>query len=388
MRIRSLLVLCYSLSTKSLAGSVRVRNICKSFAEMGVQVTIMTAEAEPDTSGRMPGCRILHYPDLWRSSPWRRLFSRLLGLPDPLAFWARRLLDRSREQLRYGAFDAVLVSSPPHSIMAAGIEVSRLLGIPFFADFRDGLVDNHRFRWLTPVHKWAGRRLEHAIVESASLIVTNTETLRRSLILRYPEAIDRFQTIPNGFEALQVDPRRFGKPTVAYIGSAYAGFAVRFMAGLARSLQDSLGDRVAVVTAGPDDWSLSTKFYNWEHQGFVSNADATALMAGADVVVLLMPPGESEPSPTVPLKTYQYLASGAYVVYIGEFGETSSLLGRFPGTACFRRGEAVQALALIAKLLEGSLARYDRPGLAEYQFSALAKRMLDAMEMDGGEVDA
>lgn len=378
MNTQKVLVIAYSLSEASLAGSYRVRRFCKYLSRSGaVQVEVITAEVNSSDDVAL-GCKVLHVSDGSRTSLAARLVTRAFGLPDPFVFWSLRVISCLRQLAKHASYDVVLVSGPPHSLHLVGLYAKRRFKARYIADFRDGFVDNHRHRWLTPVHKLAARLLESRIVQEAACLISNTRTLESSLRARYGQDAS-IQTITNGYDDTEkVATRHFSRSTVVFVGGVYGGLAPEVMADIAGSIQRR-GLEFDVCTAGPGDWTLSERYANWTHLGLISNAEADAVVQASSVAILLMPQGEREPSPTIPLKTFQYLNSPARIVYVGERGEVWSLLEQFEGTTCFSRASYSEAIECVVDRLDAA-----DPGIVrdvrEFHFKELSAKLLDVIQ--------
>ena len=94
----------------------------------------------------------------------------------------------------------VLSSSPPHSIHLAGMWIARSLGIPWVADFRDHFTLGPEYR-AGFIKRKADLFLERQFLKNADALILNTETNRRELLRRFPEADpQKIHVIYNGFD--------------------------------------------------------------------------------------------------------------------------------------------------------------------------------------------
>ena len=114
-------------------------------------------------------------------------------------------------------------------------------------------------------------------------------------------------------------------------------------------------------------------------------------MSSCDVLLLFMPPGEREPSPTVPLKAYSYLRTGLPLVYCGEAGATTDLLAQFPGTFALPRCGGAELADFLAQHAGDWGRRYPRGGIERYSFEQLGRglegllgSLLDDHASEGG----
>jgi glycosyltransferase involved in cell wall biosynthesis len=279
--------------------------------------------------------------------------------------------------------DAVLVSTPPHSIQALGVRLRLGHGIPLVADFRDDWTTNHRQRWPTPWHRWVAARRETECIATASRVLLNTPEVHRRFVARYPGRASALSVLTNGFDeedfrgaSRGLPPSPDGRLRIYYAGASYGDYMDTQLGGLAAELASSgLSDRWEIVSLGAGSWRGNGVEPVWRHLGTLGGADAARELERAAVLLLPMPPGEREPSGTVPLKAYGYLRSGRSVVYLGERGSTSELLGRFPGTHCLGRAGWNGLGAWLEARREALARHHDRPGIEDYGFGRLTARL-------------
>jgi hypothetical protein len=89
-----------------------------------------------------------------------------------------------------------------------------------------------------------------------------------------------------------------------------------------------------------------------------------------------MPPGEKEPSPTIPLKSFNYLKSGKSVVYIGERGATTDLLGKFAGTFHLPRASGEVVAKWTSEKMGELRVQWSRIGVDEYSINELMVKLV------------
>jgi hypothetical protein len=362
------------------AYSVRVRAFVRVLADRDQDVTLVTATEVPPTDELQKWChRIISFPSPSRKTGGARIFQRIVGLPDPAAPWARKAGTVLRKDMSIRAStDVVFVSSPPHGLQVAGMSLHAAWGVPYVADLRDDWVGNHRARWLTPLHKRVAIHLEQRMVSDASLILANSRQMREQFLLRHPDVSEKVATLTNGFNesefaGLSPRPNSGELVRVGYLGSDYAGHVPRFLEEIARQwISNGQQARWQIVThmgAGAASTEIPPTLLNL--LPYLPPAESARAMNDLDLLLLLMPPGEREPSPTVPLKTYSYLRTGLPIVYCGERGATSDLLGEFEGTFSLPRCSGAELARFLAEHRDHWGKRYSRAGVAKYSFESL-----------------
>jgi hypothetical protein len=125
-----------------------------------------------------------------------------LGIECRMIGWAVEVarLTKSISSLR--RFDAVVLSTPPHATLVAGLLIHHGTRIPFIADFRDpwvlGLGDS--LANMNAPHRWLGTFLEPRVNRKAAAVVHNTDIERRTIGALLAGQIARHRFIPNGHD--------------------------------------------------------------------------------------------------------------------------------------------------------------------------------------------
>lgn len=142
-------------------------------------------------------------------------------IPDARKFWIKPSIGFLQRYLKENPVDAIISTGPPHSTHLIAMGVSRKLGIPWVADFRDPWTEidfYHQLKLSTRADK-KHKKLEREVLERASLTVTVSNQWSQDLVrLGAP----RVEVVTNGF-----DPEDFPKKeqeltpefTITHIGS-------------------------------------------------------------------------------------------------------------------------------------------------------------------------
>ncbi|WP_371748462.1 glycosyltransferase [Geothrix fuzhouensis] len=360
------------------AFSIRVRALICSLARRGHEITLVTAVKVAETDEINKYCvRLFSIPSRFREGP-ARIYHRIVSLPDPAGPWAREIIEDPRILGLKADTDLIFISSPPHGIQEAGMVLHSKWGTPYIADLRDDWVGNHRTRFLTPLHKHRARELELRMVQEATLILANTRQMREQFIARHPAAGEKVVVLTNGFNesefnGLASDGCRSVRARVGYVGSGYGGFVSRVLSGMARQWisqnQQAQWQISAYMGSGTPFSGIPSELLG--QFPFLTPIESAAKMNECDVLLLLMPPGERVPSPTVPLKTYSYLRTGLPIVYCGEQGATTELLEKFEGTFCLPRCAGAELAEFFIANRNMWTRRYPRKDIARYSFESL-----------------
>ena len=147
-----------------------------------------------------------------------------LSTPDSELFWSGPVLARALRVHADRPCDAVMVTSPPWSAQVAGAALSRLLRIPWIADYRDPWTDVGRWQRSPAFERW-NRRVEEWVLPGAAAVVSTSDTYTGILRSRFPgRAPETFATIYNGFDETKIvaeaRPAR-RRLTLVHLGTLY-----------------------------------------------------------------------------------------------------------------------------------------------------------------------
>ena len=297
-----------------------------------------------------------------------------LAYTDPLIGWYRPALRQAEEALRRVRFDVLVSTSPPRVTALVARELSRRHRVPWVMDVRDPWqLKSWEARGASSIVANHKARLFSQCVDTAQLIVHNTERLRQDTCALKPDAADKTYCVPNGFEPEWTNgsDSRQRVFNVGYYGNIMGRRScTAFLDGL-RYWLDERGrrtPRVAVRFVGT---------------GFENAVEAIAARELSEIVSVHPPVPRSEvrhlidddfvllsfanEQPLqVPGKTYDYLATGRRILAVTEHdGATADVLGPVEGcTVAERPHEVASALETFYRDFEqGASPRVERSAL-------------------------
>ncbi len=388
MRRRSCLVLTDVFPPLSAVGVHRTVALCRHLAEQGWGVTVITARPGADArldEGLLDGVpeevQVVRTaaPDLPKLAA--RIFKRRSGTSDSseqvgitpksgeiekpkpgrfrrmvdwLSWWLHipdsstgwlipAVLAGLREARRHRP--EVIYSSAPRwtSHLAAGV-LSRLLRVPWVADFRDPWCGNPWREIPYRIHMRFDAFLERWVVRNASSVTCATEPIRRMLQTRYPRMTRHIHLIHNGFDPEQIDPVApvsldSSRCVLLHTGTLYGPRSpVPLLEGLRRFREESPAEagRLLVVFLGLPEYNGRPMEDIAREYGVdnlvrlippVPHRQALAYLKGADVSVLFGQGGKVSMAP-VPAKVYEYIGAGKSVLAIGAGEEALDIMRR------------------------------------------------------------
>ena len=125
----------------------------------------------------------------------------LCYFPDQAGPWIFPAYLKGKKLVKEQNIDIIFATGNPWSALLVGYLISKTIGKPLIADFRDPWINN-------PFHQSKGefldrwsKRLEKKVVEHALAVSLNTEPLMDDFIERFPHLpTNRFFVMPNGFD--------------------------------------------------------------------------------------------------------------------------------------------------------------------------------------------
>lgn len=421
---RRLLLLCYFYPPLAGGGVHRVLGFTRHLPALGWDCTVVCAGGDDywvrDETLEVPeGTEVIRVSGGSALSAWLRLRGgsrgqrsgatfgalRRLGdwwmLPDSYVGWARRARRAAARRLRAGGIDALLSSSPPDSVHLAAAALVPGAGVPWIADFRDPWIGLHFRAPPTAWHRARQARMEQQVIERADRVLVASRTHGEQLAAAQPQARERIEYLPNGFEPV-VAPVAAGAGETPSPGER---FLVVFTGTLSQ-MPDALAfleaihevlarrpearRRLRVKFAGPYETGVEDRAIALglkgivEFLGPVSHQQARALQRQADLQVLWKPSGAGFRT-MVPGKLYEYLDSGRpLLAMLDSEDEAARLVERGGGLVRAPRDRAGVAATIeqcYQAWRDGGPAPARRPEwLDEHTRARLAARLAGILE--------
>ena len=287
---------------------------------------------------------------------WR--LSRWVGharLHEAEQLWVRAASRAAIHLVREHQIEAIITTSPPHSVQRVGAAVARAVGIPWIADLRDPITDHFAYAPRAAAEHRHWLRLERAVVENATRVVVTCDDLAERLLDRWPGlSPGRIATITNGHDPADAPVRRRaddGRFRLAYVGRFYREQSIRPILEAIRRLRRARLDAatielhlVGAISAG-DRRHLSPADAEFlRERGYLPHRAALAELADADALLWLTPRNVGGRL-CIPGKTFEYLAFGGPIIAWTQRGtHAERLLAEASGVALVR-GENPDELA-------------------------------------------
>lgn len=343
--MKRVLIIAYAFPPLSVAGTFRPLRFVKYLPELGWNPIIITIRGRKDIPRdlsllkeipkEISVSRTRTFEALSKIYPNSKSkyidigeainrFNNWISIPDPLVYWVPSAILRGISINRSRNYDALITTSPPHSSHLAGLFLSRLLKIPWIADFRDPWVDNaysfgHKGRMRIFLEKW----LEKIVITGATKVIANTFPNREKLLKRYGSflPLSKFVTITNGFDRKYIDSvasKSFDKFTICHIGGFYSAMKPYFFFEAfanwlnhhkeKKDLRNSI--QILLIGSGHDEIKNILRKLNLQDCVHlvpkVSHREALSFAKAADLLLVSLG-FSNEADGWIPLKLYDYL---------------------------------------------------------------------------------
>ncbi|MDO4300677.1 MAG: glycosyltransferase family 4 protein [Clostridia bacterium] len=135
-----------------------------------------------------------------------RIPGKILGkfiIPDTAYFWYKKTRKEALRIIKDGQINLIYTTSAPYSDHLLGLYIKKKRpDIKWVADFRDEWTNNPYTldNPYNPIRTRIEKNMEHKVVASADMLITNTPVMRENFIRNNNISGDNFVVIPNGYD--------------------------------------------------------------------------------------------------------------------------------------------------------------------------------------------
>lgn len=321
---------------------------------------------------------------------WARQIQQIARWPDEKFPFVRPAVRAAERIHTERPFNAVLTTSPPPSVHAAGMRLQKRLKIPWLADFRDPWLVREGDWGPTRIHERYAKRLRAQIVTKADAVIAANDAIASNLNCHRP-----LEVIPNGYDEADFKSVGDSKADDAAFRILLYGTlstvvdpapALRMIAEWQkRNLNRPICITHAGLSIGIDTEAIARDFGlqdAFESLGYLPHRDAVAQLCDADAIVIPLTntPGFES---TVPGRLFEAMRSLRPILLVGPpQGETARILRSIENTwvvAPDSIDAGVSALENIAAMPKYEPAR-QIPSIAHFERRAQAGRVAELMD--------
>jgi glycosyltransferase involved in cell wall biosynthesis len=253
--------------------------------------------------------------------------------PDPHIGWLPHAFWRGRAVIRQQSIDCIYATGFPWSSLVVAAMLKRVTGTPLVVDFRDPWATNPSAS-IPAWRKKVEERLERFVVNSADVVIANTQALCDEFRQRYgATARPRFETVYNMLDdATSIAPAhgglRAGRARLVHAGFLYGNrdphTFLEAVAAWRRNCPDDQRGILELVFVGSADLpyslhglvadlgidDMTTLMESMPHRACMD------LMADASGLLLLQPGTMTQ----LPSKVFEYVSLGKPIVTVADRG--------------------------------------------------------------------
>ena len=390
--MKNLLILTYYFPPLGLGGTQRIAKFVKYLPQFGWQPTVVTVKPiayralDESLMKDVEGARIIRTESLDPQRLLARLgrttikptagerrggFGALINekvlpfvlTPDSKILWRPFALRAVKKLLTSERFDALLTTSPPHSVHLIGKQIAHHYRLPWLADFRDNWAGSHIVHEPTVWHFRRNQYLQRRVVRSADGVTCISAATRA--LLSSNESASKFHLIPNGFDAQDFAVHQREKHDGLIL--CYSGTMNRFA-----DPEPFLDALLLLKKNNPAMYEkLHTQFVgydtlgNFQHMvddreldrvqvvGHKPHAQSVGYLKNADVLLLI---AKARPRDAfIPGKTFEYFGAQKPIFAISNSAPTNELLARALNATVIESFEAKKIVRHLREFLFADL---------------------------------
>ncbi len=250
-------------------------------------------------------------------------------VPDPRKYWIKPSAKFLVTYLEKHPVDILVTTGPPHSMHLIGLQVSKVTGIPWIADFRDPWSDWDVLDLLNVSERTREKhkKLEADVFKNATVILTVSPRLSEKL--KSTGGIKHVEVITNGFDetdftgAENIRPDKF---TISHLGLLNKGRNPTVLWQMLETLceeNENFRNDLKVYLAGTIEEEVKTSFSNMRYlkerilvANYISHKEVFKQYASSSLLLLLV---NNTPNSKwiIPAKLFEYLNANVPILAYG-----------------------------------------------------------------------
>ena len=261
---------------------------------------------------------------------------RFIFIPEQYIVWAKEVLDKVSQEVDFDDIDLIYTTSGPYSDHIIGYYLKRKYQKSWVADFRDEWTNNPYFQTIDRKHivYKIQRKMESNILKYADKVITVTRLSTENYINGFNLNSDKVMTITNGydeddFKNLDLQQQNNGKFTIVHNGIFYMiRTPETFLAAIKNLLHKNLirkEDLQIIFTCIDNEeyWRRYVTELKLDKivvfNGYLSHKDSLNVVSKADVLLLVVGPGEKNKS-VYTGKVFEYLRLRKSILALSPIG--------------------------------------------------------------------
>jgi len=350
--MKKVLMIAYHYPPFGDGGVFRTLKFTKYLPEFGFQPYVLTVKnpmyvtTDPTLLREIPPeakvFRVLSFEHRAMRAP--RLLNidlKWFYMPDVNIGWLPFAFQAGAKIIEKEEIDTICVTGPPFTTFLIGYLLKRKTGKPLVLDFRDPWTDNPFTEYPTKLHEKIEKKMEETIVTHADYIIGAGDSIKHSLIKKYPFIKSKIDVITNGFDPddfknLKIHEPPTSKFRVTHAGSLYGVRTARpFLLALKELTEEKpdLRENLEIIFVGKygKETPLLVKNFRLEDAvkliWYISHTECLELMLNSHALLLLITAKGLQAEGILTGKLFEYLACQRPILAIApEKGAAANII--------------------------------------------------------------
>jgi len=275
-----------------------------------------------------------------------------LFIPDARVGWNKYAYKQAKSLLQNESFDAIFISTPPHSTQLLGLRLKKEFKLPWIADIRDPWTDIFFYKSMYHLGfiKKLDAKYERTVLEQADSVLVVSESIKRIFASKSNDVnADKIQVIPNGFD--EEDFNVLSSPSedsliITYTGTLSDDYNISsFIKALAEIIIDNPTVSIKIRFVGRvservlDEFKSNNLSNHIEVIKYVPHNESINYLMQSTALLLVIPDIINNEG-ILTGKLFEYLASRKPIIGIGpEQGDAANIINECQAGSMFNYGE-------------------------------------------------
>jgi glycosyltransferase involved in cell wall biosynthesis len=338
--MKKVLLVAYHYPPLGGGGVFRTLKFTKYLPEFGYQPHVLTVKnpmyrtKDPTLVKEIPAEANIHRTFSFEHRILRapRLLNMNLKwfyMPDEYIGWLPFAVSFGAKLVKKENISVIYATSPIPTSLLIGFFLKKKTKKPLVIDFRDSWTDNPFNIYPTKFHESIERKMEEKVLTQADYVTVVTDSIKNTLIKRYPFLQSKIETLTNGFDSedfmnLEINEKT-DKFRITYAGSIYGLRTAKSFLLALKELTDEneeLREKVEVLfvgNPGKETPHLIKKLgldENVKLVKYVPHRECLELMVNSQALLLLITSGGAKGEGILTGKLFEYLASRKPIIAI------------------------------------------------------------------------
>ena len=261
-------------------------------------------------------------------------------MPDVNIGWLPFAVHAGVKIIKKENIDIIYATSPIWTSLLIGFLLKKKTKKPLVIDFRDPWTDNPFTEYPTKLHKNIENKMEEKILTHADYVILVSDSMKNSLIKKYPFIKSKIEVITNGFDPDDFKNLKIHEQTnkfrITHTGSLYGVRTARPLLLALKELTEEkadLRDKLEVMFVGNygKETPLLVKNFRLENVvkliRYISHKECLELMLNSHALLLLITAKGPRGKGILTGKLFEYLASQRPILAVApENGAAANII--------------------------------------------------------------